>query len=56
MFDVEADILKEAQRILSVFQGEARMKHIDLDLRIGPGFDRLGSTAFMLDPVRLGQV
>lgn len=56
MFDVETNIRKEAQKVLSVFQNEARMKGIELYLHITDSFDRLGVTTIMLDPVRLGQV
>jgi CheY-like chemotaxis protein len=56
MFDTETNILKEAQKLIFVFQNEARIKRLDLSLNIGPGFERLGVERIMTDPVRLGQV
>ncbi|GMK53719.1 hypothetical protein CspeluHIS016_0103050 [Cutaneotrichosporon spelunceum] len=56
MFDTETDIRKEAQKIIFVFQNEARMKRLNLRLNIGHGFQRLKVDRIMIDPVRLGQV
>ncbi|BEI98772.1 hypothetical protein CcaverHIS631_0310710 [Cutaneotrichosporon cavernicola] len=56
MFDTETDIRKEAQKLVFVFQNEARMKRLNLSLNIGPGFRRLGVERILTDPVRLGQV
>jgi hypothetical protein len=46
----------EAQKVLSIFQNEARMKRIALSLKIGESIDRLGIQFIKTDPVRLGQV
>jgi len=56
MFDVEIDLRQEAQKVVSIFQNEARMKRIALSLVIGESVERLGITAIKTDPVRLGQV
>jgi hypothetical protein len=56
MFDVETDIRAEAQKVISIFQNEARMKRIALSLNLGESIDRLGINAIKVDPVRLGQV
>lgn len=56
MFDVETDIRNEAQKVISIFQNEARMKRIGLSLVLGESIERLGVTTIKTDPVRLGQV
>ncbi|KAK4687012.1 hypothetical protein P7C73_g3098, partial [Tremellales sp. Uapishka_1] len=56
MFDVDTDIREEAQKVVSIFQNEARMKRISLVLKIGESIDRLGINVIKIDPVRLGQV
>ena len=56
MFDVETDVRTEAQKIVSIFQNEARMKRISLSMTIGESIERLGINAIKTDPVRLGQV
>ncbi|BEJ14043.1 hypothetical protein CspHIS471_0312170 [Cutaneotrichosporon sp. HIS471] len=56
MFDTQTNIRKEAQKLIFVFQNEARMKRLNLSLNIGPGFQRLGVERILTDPVRLGQV
>jgi hypothetical protein len=48
--------MQEAQKVVSIFQTEARMKRIALNLKIGESIDRLGVTSIKTDPVRLGQV
>ncbi|WVR09485.1 hypothetical protein IAU60_006553 [Kwoniella sp. DSM 27419] len=56
MFDVEVDMLREAQKVLSIFQNEARMKRIGLNLKLGDGVDKLGLAMVKTDPVRLNQI
>lgn len=56
MFDVQIDVRNEAQKIIAVFQNEARMKRISLSLHILESFESLGITNIMTDPVRLGQI
>lgn len=56
MFDVETNIRKEAQKLIFVYQNEARMKSINLNLVMSEAFDQLGVQNIMTDPVRLGQV
>lgn len=56
MFDTETIVRKEAKAVLSIFQNEARIKRMELNLNMSPAFDELGITAVMTDPVRLGQV
>lgn len=56
MYDVETDMWQEAQKIVSIFQNEARMKRIALSLVIGESVKRLGINVIKTDPVRLGQV
>lgn len=56
MFDVETDLRNEAQKVITIFQNEARMKRISLSMVIGESIDRLGVQAVKTDPVRLGQV
>lgn len=56
MFDVETDVRQEAQKVIGIFQNEARMKRIALSLKIGESVERLGVDAIKTDPVRLGQV
>lgn len=56
MFDVETDIVGEAQKVISIFQNEARMKRIALSYKIGESVERLGIHAIKTDPVRMGQV
>lgn len=56
MFDVETDLRREAQKVVSIFQNEARMKRITLSLEMGESVKRVGVNAIKTDPVRLGQV
>lgn len=56
MYDVDVDLQKEAQKVISIFQNEARMKRIALSLKIGESIKRMGITSIKTDPVRLGQV
>lgn len=56
MFDVETDLRQEAQKVISIFQNEARMKRIALSLKIGESVERTGVSMIKTDPVRLGQV
>lgn len=56
MFDVETDIYQEAQKIISVFQNEARMKGILLSFQISDAFKQLRIRGIMTDSLRLGQV
>lgn len=56
MFDVETNIRDEAQKIVNVFQNEARMNRVELSLRFSDAFDELGISSIKTDPVRLGQV
>jgi hypothetical protein len=48
--------MHEAQKVVSIFQNEARMKRIGLNLVIGESIERMGVTSIKTDPVRLGQV
>lgn len=56
VYDVDVDLQKEAQKVISIFQNEARMKRIALSLKIGESIERMGVTSIKTDPVRLGQV
>ncbi|WRT68535.1 uncharacterized protein IL334_005512 [Kwoniella shivajii] len=56
MFDVEVDMLRETQKVLSIFQNEARMKRIELCIKYGEGIDILGIKSVKTDPVRLSQI
>jgi hypothetical protein len=56
MFDVETDVRKVGQKVLSIFQNEARMNRIALTLSISPAFNLLGLGTVMTDPARLTQV
>jgi hypothetical protein len=56
MFDVETDLYQEAQKVISVFQNEARMKGISLSFHGSPAFKQLGLSGVMTDPLRLGQM
>ncbi|EIW68283.1 hypothetical protein TREMEDRAFT_69291 [Tremella mesenterica DSM 1558] len=56
MFDVETNIRSEANKVISIFQNEARMKRIALSFSIGEQMERLGIDTVKTDPVRLGQV
>jgi len=56
MFDVETNIREEAQKIVNVFQNEARMNRVDLTLTFSDAFNQLGVSNIKTDPVRLGQV
>ncbi|WVQ71976.1 hypothetical protein IAR50_001519 [Cryptococcus sp. DSM 104548] len=56
MFDVEFDLWKEAQSILSIFQNEARMKRIALSFRSGESHRKLGLKWVKADLVRLNQI
>jgi hypothetical protein len=50
------DLQHEAQKVVSIFQNEARMKRIGLNLVIGESINRMGVSSIKTDPVRLGQV
>ncbi|WVQ90544.1 hypothetical protein IAS59_004324 [Cryptococcus gattii] len=56
MFDVEFDLTKEAQNIISIFQNEARMKRISLSLKTGDNIKKLGIRRVKADLVRLNQI
>lgn len=56
MFDTDSNVRKEAQKIISIFQNEARMKRIEVSLSVSPAFERLGLQSIKTDHVRLGQV
>jgi len=56
VYDVDVDLQHEAQKVVSIFQNEARMKRIGLNLVIGESINRLGVNTIKTDPVRLGQV
>ena len=56
IYNVETDVRAEAQKVISIFQNEARMKRISLSLNIGESIRRLGIHHIKTDPVRLGQV
>lgn len=56
MFDVEFDLSKEAQNIISIFQNEARMKRISLSLKTGDNNKKLGIRYVKADLVRLNQM
>ncbi|OCF32740.1 hypothetical protein I316_05661 [Kwoniella heveanensis BCC8398] len=56
MFDCEVDMMREAQKVLSIFQNEARMKRIALSLKLGDGVEKLGLARVKTDPVRLNQI
>lgn len=54
--DVEMNFRQETQNVLSIFNNEARMKRVDLQLTFGDTLDQLGIELIKTDPVRLGQV
>lgn len=56
IFHVATDIVRETQKLISVFQAEARMNLVNLTLDISPSFADLGVTAVMIDPVRYAQM
>ncbi|WWC90485.1 uncharacterized protein L201_005421 [Kwoniella dendrophila CBS 6074] len=56
MFDVEVDMTRETQKVMSIFQNEARMKRINLSLILGEGLQILGLKTVKTDPVRLNQI
>jgi len=56
VYDVDVNLQHEAQKVVSIFQNEARMKRIGLNLVIGESINRLGVRTIKTDPVRLGQV
>ncbi len=56
IYNVPTDVRAEAQKVISIFQNEARMKRISLSLNIGESIRRLGIYHIKTDPVRLGQV
>ncbi|CAK9780214.1 unnamed protein product [Cutaneotrichosporon oleaginosum] len=56
MFDVSTNIRGNAHGIIAIFQNEARMNRIALQLDMSPSFQDLGVETIMTDPVRLGQV
>jgi signal transduction histidine kinase len=56
IYNVDTDVRAEAQKVISIFQNEARMKRIALSLSIGESITRLGIHHIKTDPVRLGQV
>lgn len=53
---VEMDLRKEAKKVLSVFASEAKMKKIDIVLKIDGSLEALQIRSIKTDPVRLGQV
>jgi len=56
MFDVETDMPAVAQKVLSMFQGEARMNRIELSLNVSSAFKDMGLETVMTDPVRFTQM
>lgn len=56
MFNIGTDIRMVAQKVVSIFQNEARMNRIFLNLTISPLFDTLGLTTLMTDPARFTQM
>lgn len=56
LHDVDMDLRQEAQKVLSVFASEARMKKININVEFGASLDALGIAGIKTDPVRLGQV
>jgi hypothetical protein len=56
MFDVETDMPKVAQKVLSIFQSEARMNRITLSLQVSSAFEDMGLETVMTDPVRFTQM
>jgi hypothetical protein len=56
VYAVDVDLQHEAQKVVSIFQNEARMKRIGLNLVIGESIEKMGVTSIKTDPVRLGQV
>lgn len=56
MYDVEVDVRSEAQKVITIFQNEARMKRIEISLKIGESLQKSGVHHIKTDPVRLGQV
>lgn len=56
MHDAPTDVRKMAQKLISVFQYEARVKRLTLSLDMADSFERLNARMIMTDHVRLGQV
>jgi len=56
MFDVETSIPNVARKVISIFQNEARMNRITLNIDIAPSFEEMGIVSVMTDPVRLSQM
>lgn len=56
IFHVPNDIVRETQKIIGVFQTEAKMNMVDLTLDIAPSFAELGVRSVMIDPVRYSQM
>jgi CheY-like chemotaxis protein len=56
LYAVPMDIRKEGKKIMRVFNSEAKMKKIQLQLEFGASLDALQVSNLMTDPVRLGQV
>jgi len=56
MFDVETNIPSFANKLMGIFQYEAKLNRIQLTLDISPAFEQLGLSTIMTDPVRLSQM
>lgn len=56
MFDVETDIGAFALKTTGVFQNEAKMSDIQIELEVSSAFKSLGLQTIMTDPVRLSQM
>ncbi|KAL7418688.1 hypothetical protein Q5752_006371 [Cryptotrichosporon argae] len=55
-YDIDLDVRREAQRVISVFKSEALAKNIELGLVIGDSLTACGVSAVKTDHVRVGQV
>ncbi|WVF67557.1 hypothetical protein IAT40_002314 [Kwoniella sp. CBS 6097] len=56
LFDVDINISQQVQKVLSVFQSEARMHRISLSSKMGQNARNMGIDMIKTDPVRLNQV
>lgn len=56
IFHVATDIVRETQKLIGVFQAEAKMNLVELTLDIESSFSDLGVRAIMIDPVRYSQM
>lgn len=56
MYDVETDLRRVGQKVLSIFQSEARMNRVTMNLSLSKAFEDHSLDTVMTDPVRLTQM